>query len=332
MANPAPPSDDGTMLAAVLERFGAPYTLKRVPRPGPPQGHDLVIKVLAASYCHTDAVFAAGNMSHKALPRVGSHEFAGEIVAMGPLVVPGDRGGLDRGVRVGVVGLAYHPCGVCYECTHSDDADIPGYSVYCPRATNLGLSRDGGFQEYCLVDSRQVAPLPVDGGGLSAVQAAPMMCAGLTIWAALQHPRVRAACCGAWCGTTWVATAAAAVATGATDDQPNSERGVDAAIVLPEAQEAFDTGMALLRNHGTLVVVSFPPTPFALKAQDVVFRDIAVVGTLLGSQRQLRDMLAFCTAHGVAAQVRTFPLRQVNELVEEYHRGFGGKLVVDMTL
>ncbi|KAL6406125.1 hypothetical protein AUP68_10688 [Ilyonectria robusta] len=174
-----------TMLAAVVERFGEEYAMKQVPRPSPPEGHDILIKVLAASYCHTDSVFAAGGLSQE-LPRVGCHEFAGEVIAIGPDVTS-DRG-IARGVRVGVPGRAYHPCGACYECTHPGGQDEMGYSPYCPRAGNLGLTRDGGFQEYCLVDSRQVAPLPE---GLSATQAAPLMCAGLTIWAALQHEKVR---------------------------------------------------------------------------------------------------------------------------------------------
>lgn len=108
--------------------------------------------------------------------------------------------------------------------------------------------------------------------------------------------------------------------------------GLDAVIVLPEAQAAFDYGMQLLRDHGKCVVVSFPERGFHLSARDLVFRGITVVGSLVGSNKVLREMLAFAAAHGVRAKVKTFPLARLNELVEAYHRGDGGKLVVDMSL
>ncbi|KAH8697117.1 chaperonin 10-like protein [Talaromyces proteolyticus] len=375
MATPNLPSD--TMLAAVLEQFGEPYSMQQIPRPGSPQGQDILIKVLAASYCHTDAVFASGQLSQD-LPRVGCHEFAGEIIALGPDVSSEQE--LAVGVRVGVPGRAYHPCGACYECTHPDK-DIMGYSPYCPSSGNLGLTRDGGFQQYCLVDSRQVAMIP---DGLTATQTAPLMCAGLTIWAALHHDKVRwasgIAILGAGGGLGHLGVQFAAhlgmqvLAIDANDrslellqqikatlgpvgqrvyitdarkydisampaliqksspDIPVTELGVDAVILLPESQAAFDMGMNLLRNHGTMVVVSFPEKKLEVSAHDLVFRDINVVGSLVGRNHQLREMLVFATKHGVSAKVKTFPFEQLNNLVEEYHKGYGGKLVVDMTL
>jgi D-arabinose 1-dehydrogenase-like Zn-dependent alcohol dehydrogenase len=168
------------MRAQVLEAFNTPYTLKDVPKPPNPEGHDLLVRILAASYCHTDAVFAYGAMSQQ-LPRVGSHEFAGEVVSMGSSV-PKSLG-LSSAVAVGVPGRAYHPCGQCKECTENE-TDPEGYGVYCTKAGNLGLMRDGGFQDYCLVDSRQVAPIPP---GMAVVDTAPLMCAGITIWRALNR-------------------------------------------------------------------------------------------------------------------------------------------------
>lgn len=362
------------MLAAVVERFGEPYAMKQVPRPSPPEGHDILIRVLAASYCHTDSVFAAGGLSQE-LPRVGCHEFAGEVIAVGPDVTT--HRGIALGVRVGVPGRAYHPCGTCYECTHPGQDDM-GYSPYCPHAGNLGLTRDGGFQEYCLVDSRQVAPLPQ---GLPAAQAAPLMCAGLTIWAALQHEKVRNArrvgIIGAGGGLGHLGVQFAAhlgkevVAIDANDQSlellnrikhnlnssasrvhiadarsmdidamrimgqdstgaPSTEVGLEAVILLPESQRAFDMGMKLLRNHGVMVVVSFPKDKLAVSAHDLVFRNISLVGSLVGRNHQLREMLDFVMQHKVSAEVKTFPFDQLNQLVVQSHQGLGGKLVIDM--
>ncbi|WAO95372.1 PKS-ER domain-containing protein [Fusarium falciforme] len=323
-----------TQTAAVVERFGEPYILKQIPRPENPKGPDLLIKVLAASYCHTDAVFAAGLLSQD-LPRIGCHEFAGEVVAVGPEVR-----GIVVGQRVGVPGRAYHPCGSCYECTHPGQDEM-GYSPYCPQAGNLGLTRDGGFQEYCLVDSRQIAPLPES---LHATQAAPLMCAGLTIWSALQHEKALQlvqqvkADLGEAGKRVHISDARSkdpetmkSMGCSTAGIAP-TEIGLDAVILLPESQRAFDMGMKLLRNHGTMVVVSFPKDKLSVSAHDLVFRDIAVVGSLVGRNHQLREMLGFVVKHQVQVRVKTFPFDQLNELGEQSHQGEGGKLVIDMTL
>ena len=173
-------SNTATMRAQVLEAFNTAYVLKDVPKPSGPTGVDILVQVEAASYCHTDAVFASGAMWQD-LPRIGSHEFAGTIVAMGPDVSPDLN--LKVGLRVGIPGRAFHPCGKCKECTQND-GDPKEYGVWCTKAGNLGLSADGGFQEYCIADSRQVAPVPA---GMTSVETAPLMCAGLTIWNALSR-------------------------------------------------------------------------------------------------------------------------------------------------
>lgn len=90
------------MRAQVLTAFNKPYEFRDdLEKPPEPQGKDILVKVQAASYCHTDAVFASGSMWQD-LPRVGSHEFAGVIEALGP-EVGGDLG-LEEGMNVGVPG------------------------------------------------------------------------------------------------------------------------------------------------------------------------------------------------------------------------------------
>ncbi|KAL2699823.1 hypothetical protein AAEP93_009798 [Penicillium crustosum] len=369
------------MRAQVLEEFNTPYRLKSVPEPPEPEGQDLLINVEAASYCHTDAVFASGAMWQD-LPRIGSHEFAGVIVSMGPDVSP-DLG-LKIGTNVGVPGRAFHPCGSCYQCTNNH-GDPHQYGVYCTKAGNLGLSRDGGFQDFCIVDSRQVAPIPPS---MTAVDTAPLMCAGLTIWNALEQGNVKlekgggdgmtVAISGAGGGLGHLGVQFAAklgckvVAIDASDAalalvrrvveelgslgclvtivdariQPaedvrwavcgkpepslEGEKGVDAVLILPEAQQAFDYGMKLLKDHGTCVTVSFPKDGFRIQPRDLVFRYVKMVGVLVGRNRQLRDMLNFAAQEGVRAISKTYSLEELNRLVDDYNGGASGKLVVDM--
>jgi D-arabinose 1-dehydrogenase-like Zn-dependent alcohol dehydrogenase len=371
-----------TMRAQVLEAFNTPYKFKDIAKPSNPTGTDILVKVEAASYCHTDAVFAGGAMWQD-LPRVGSHEFAGTIVALGS-DVPSELN-LKEGMSVGVPGRAFRPCGKCYECINND-GDPQGYGVWCTKAGNLGLSSDGGFQEFTLADSRQVAPMP---SNMTAVETAPLMCAGVTIWSALATANIKmeseanegkiVAISGAGGGLGHLGVQFAAklgckvMAIDASDSalklldgviedlgpfgknvtivdareesaenarlrvcgQPESglegEKGADAALILPESQKALDYGMRLLRNHSVCVLVSFPKEGFHMQPRDLVFRHISMVGVLVGRNHQLRAMLNFAAKEGVRAKVTTYKLEQLNELVDDYHRGASGKLVILMS-
>jgi D-arabinose 1-dehydrogenase-like Zn-dependent alcohol dehydrogenase len=377
------------MRAQLLTSFNKPYVFTNDhPKPGTVPPGDVLVRVLAASYCHTDTVYSQGVMAPATLPRIGCHEFAGEIVAHGEGISAELLERLARGTLVGVPVRSYHPCGQCSECIYTKD-DVKRYSVFCQHAGRLGVSIDGGFQDYVCVDARQLEPIP---SPLSPIEVAPLMCAGLTIFAALQRvqyeTKIREATCtsvaiigaGGGLGHLGVqfalkmgfmkviaadasdgalATVREAVKNctanelakltlvdvretdhvalfkpesptpdGTLDDNP----GVDAIIVLPETQMAFDYGMKLLRRHGIAVIVSFPQNGFVVHPNDLVFRDIKVVGSLIGTHAQLKEMMGFAAQNGVRACTRSFALEQLNELVAEYHKGNGGKLVVDMSL
>ena len=363
------------MKAYVLEQFNTPYNLRDLPVPQIEDPHDILIRVAAASYCHTDAVLASGSMHPPALPLIGCHEFAGTVVALSSETSLSHD--FKVGDRVAVPGRGYHVCGKCVECQHPSgpDPDEPGYSVYCPYAAGgLGVGKDGGFREYALVDSRQVEMIP---NGMAEVDVAPLMCAGLTIYSALRKcelqpgQRVGIMGCGGGLGhlglqfatkmglkTTGVDVApraldlARGLNTGAdvldaskesADDARQkmgredgrehiSEMGLDAVLILPESQKSFNYGIDLVRNGGLVVVVSFPPEGFQLSAADLVFRRIRVVGSLIGTNKAMRDMFAFCVQHEVKAKFKTYPFSRLNELVEDYHAGSAGKLVLDMSM
>ncbi|KAK0255894.1 hypothetical protein B0A54_11154 [Friedmanniomyces endolithicus] len=365
------------MKAQVLEAFNQPYALKTLPIPQLASNDDLLIKVDAASYCHTDAVLASGQMrpNPPSFPHISCHEFAGTIVSLSDSPSPAAKQ-YRVGQKVGAPGRAYHPCGTCFECldTTRQDSDYVGYSVYCSNAGNNGISRNGGFSEYAVVDARQVALLPES---ITPVDAAPLMCAGITVFGALKRCNLSrgqsVGIIGAGGGLGHLglqfATAmglktlgvdaadaplqlAKSLGTGAeiidarsqnaealvqrlgkeADESNIANMGLDAVIVLPEAQSGFDFGMALLKHHGVCVVVSFPEAGFHVSARDLVFRDIRIIGSLVGGNGTLREMLEFAAEHGVKAVSKTFALAELNGLVEEYHKAAGGKLVVDMSV
>ncbi|KAK5035522.1 hypothetical protein LTS07_002961 [Exophiala sideris] len=363
------------MKAFLLEKFKTPYALREVPVPTLEDADDILIRVEAGSYCHTDAVVAMGTVVLPPLPHVGCHEYAGTVVALaqGKEV----SHGLRIGDRVAVSGRGNHVCGVCRECRDPSEVlpDKSGYSVYCPLSgAGLGVDRPGGFREYAVVDARQVAPIPES---MSAVEVAPLMCAGLTVYTALKKcdltagQRVGIVGCGGGLGhlglqfatkmglqTTGIDIAprslqlARDLDTGATiidaskqtakearqqmgkDDgfSLESEMGLDAVLILPESQKSFQYGIDLVRNGGLVVVISFPPEGFHLDAGDLVFRRIRLVGSLIGSNRAMVEMLEFCVKENVKAKITIFPFSKLNDLVEAYHSGVPGKLVVDMSL
>lgn len=360
------------MKAQVLEEYHKPYAFVDLPVPSIASENDLIIKVDAAGYCHTDAVLAAGQYAPNPpnFPHISSHEFAGTVVKSNTSAAAKEY---PVGTRVGVPGLGYHACGSCFKCQKSKD-EGESYSLFCSNAASNGISKHGGFSEYAVADARQLAPLP---DSMDATDAAPLMCAGVTIYQALKRchlssgQRVGIVGCGGGLGhlglqfadamglrTTGIdasdgplklakdlgtkADIVDARSTKAEDvvqrigkednKTDEADMGLDAVIILPESQASFDYGMKLLRNHALCVVVSFPEKGFHVDSRDLVFRDLAVVGSLLGHVSTLREMVAFAAKHNVKAVKKTYGLAKLNELVEEYHKGGGGKLVVDMTL
>jgi propanol-preferring alcohol dehydrogenase len=312
----------------------------------------------------------------KKLPHIGCHEFAGTVVSHSEDPSP-EALEFKLGDKVGVPGRSYHACGECFECQGSKDPiahDDHEYSVHCLEAENNGISKDGGFAEYAVADARQLAPIP---SSMTAVETAPLMCAGITIYAALKRAKLqpgdrvgiigaggglghlglqyaikmgykvlgvdaadgplqlaRSLDTGAKIVDARVEKAADIVQQLGSEDSKKytAEMGLDAVIILPESQEAFDYAMTLLKTHGKCVVVSFPEKGFHISARDVVFRDISIIGSLVGSNKTLREMLDFSARNGVRAVTGSYPLSKLNDLVEEYHRGKGGKLVIDVTL
>ncbi|KAF4550835.1 Zinc-binding dehydrogenase-like protein 1 [Elsinoe fawcettii] len=242
-----------------------------------------------------------------------------------------------------------------------------------PKGGSNGLSKDGGFAQYALVDARQCVILPDD---LPAVDAAPLMRAGVTIYNAIKRcelklgQRIGIVGCGGDLGHLGLQFADAmglrvtgvdaadgplqlarslgtradivdARATpveevvlkiGAEDGKTDrADMGLDAVIILPESQISFEYGTKLLRNHSLCLVVSIPVNGFRVSAWDLVFRDITVRGTILGTNEILRETVEFAAKHGVRPIKKTYALADLNGLVDEYKKGWGGKFVLDVS-
>jgi D-arabinose 1-dehydrogenase-like Zn-dependent alcohol dehydrogenase len=159
------------MRVVQIPRPNGPFELveREIPEPGTTS---VRIKISACGICHSDSFTKEGTFPGIRYPRVPGHEIAGIIDAVGTGVV-----GWSAGQRVGVGWHGGH-CGYCDSCRRGD-------FVTCQTAAQVpGITYDGGYADYMIAPAEALALIPED---LSAVEAGPLMCAGITTFNALRH-------------------------------------------------------------------------------------------------------------------------------------------------
>ena len=157
------------MRAMVLHTAGKPLELQDIPIPNPDK-NQLLLKVQTCGLCRTDLHIMDGELDNPNLPLVLGHQIVGTIEEVGENVA-----GLKKGDKVGVPWLGY-TCGNCEFC-HNDQENL------CDNAQFTGYDINGGFAEYAVADARFCFPIPEN---YPAVQAAPLLCAGLIGYRALR--------------------------------------------------------------------------------------------------------------------------------------------------
>jgi D-arabinose 1-dehydrogenase-like Zn-dependent alcohol dehydrogenase len=162
------------MRAVQVSRPNGPLELveREIPEPGP----DAVrIRVEACGICHSDAFTKEGTWPGLDYPRIPGHEVAGVVDALGAHVA-----GLKVGQRAGVGWHGGH-CGRCDSCRRGD-------FITCVEVRYPGISYDGGYADYVIVPQEAVVRIPES---LSAVEAGPLMCAGITTYNSLRNSGAR---------------------------------------------------------------------------------------------------------------------------------------------
>src|SRR5271154_6034454 len=163
------------MHAAVVEQFGKPLSLLEVDIPSPGAGQ-ILVKTEACGVCGTDVHAVRGDWPVKpTLPFIPGHEAIGRIAAVGSGVTI-----VKEGDRVGVPWL-YSACGHCEYC-------LSAWETVCPDAQFGGYTKNGGFAEYILADPNYVAHIPA---GLTAIEAAPLICAGITTYKGIKQTETK---------------------------------------------------------------------------------------------------------------------------------------------
>jgi propanol-preferring alcohol dehydrogenase len=342
------PSKAGQMNVAVVEQFGTPLLLKEWDIPTPATGQ-ILIKTEACGVCHTDLHAAHGDWPVKpTLPFIPGHEAIGLVAAVGSGVTI-----VKEGDRVGVPWL-YSACGHCEYC-------LRGWETVCAEAQFGGYTRNGGFAEYLLADPTYVAHVPA---GLAAVDAAPLICAGVTTYKGIKESGAKP---GEWMAISGAGglghlaiqyakamglfvcaididdgKLAHAKQVGA-DLVINAKAGDPAAILKKEtgggahgvlitapSLPAFKQGVGMTRKRGTCVLVGLPPGEFPVPLFDVVANCITIRGSFVGTRQDMAEALAFAAEGLVKADIELQPLSSINQIFDRLEHGqVASRVVLD---
>jgi D-arabinose 1-dehydrogenase-like Zn-dependent alcohol dehydrogenase len=324
-----------TMRVAQVSRPNGPFEIieRQIPEPG---AGAVRIKVQACGICHSDSLVKDGAFPGIEYPRVPGHEVAGVIDTVGPGVA-----GLAPGQRAGVGWHGGH-CGNCDYCRR-------GEFFACVTGQVTGLTFDGGYAEYMIAPASAVARMPAE---LPPVDAAPLMCAGITTFNGLRNSGARpgdvVAVLGlGGLGHLGVQYAAKmgfhTVGIARGKDKEPLARQLGASIYIDS--QAQDPATELLKLGGARVILA---TATSGEAMSAVQGGLAVNGTLLivgaatsmqvspllllGGRRSIKgwysgtsidseDTLAFSARTGVRSMNETFPLERVTEAYDRMMSG-----------
>ncbi|PID05922.1 MULTISPECIES: alcohol dehydrogenase AdhP [unclassified Sporosarcina] len=334
------------MKAAIVKEFQTKLQIEDTLKPTPGAGQALV-KLEACGVCHTDLHAINGDWPVKPkLPLIPGHEGVGIVEAVGPNVTS-----VKIGDRVGIPWL-YSACGECDYC-------LEGKETLCHSQENGGYSVDGGYAEYCLAAADYVAKIPEN---LSSVEAAPILCAGVTTYKAL---KVSGAKPGDWVaiygigglghvalqyakamGFNVVAVdiadeklelakklGADITVNGKNEDPAEAIQkqvgGVQAAISVAVSQVPFEQAYRSVKRGGTLVAVGLPHEDLPIPIFNTVLNGITVKGSIVGTRIDMKEALDFAARGKVKAQIETAPLSDVNAVLEKMEKGqINGRIVL----
>ena len=324
--------------AAVVHEFHAPLRIDHVPAAQLEAGQ-VRVKVEATGLCHTDIHAACGDWPVKPSPPfVPGHEGVGIVVELGPGVNE-----VAIGDRVAMPWLGY-ACGHCDHC-------VSGWETLCLEQKNMGYSFDGTFGEYATAYARYVVKVPA---GVDPFDAAPLTCAGVTTYKAVKVAGTRSSDLVAVFGVGGLGHLAiqyAAIAGGrviavdiheekltlarelgaeftinAAEEDPIAAiqklGGADQAIALAVAPKAFEQAYGSLRRGGTLVFVALPAdNDVKIPIFETVLNGITIVGSIVGTRAELRDVFALHAAGKTTVIRETRPLAEVNAAIADVEAG-----------
>jgi len=327
--------DVATMKIARIPAANAKFEITDVdiPDPGPRQ---VRVKVHACGVCHSDVLTVVGIMGNS-YPRSPGHEVAGVVDAVGDDVTSWAVG--DR-VGVGWFGGCDFTCEACRR----------GDFISCENGQIPGIAYDGGYAEYMVAPAEALARIPDD---LSDVDAAPLMCAGITTFNALRESVARPGDLVAVLGVgglghlgiqfaAKMGFEVAAIARG-TDKEPlakelgahhyidskavdvaeelNRLGGAQVVLATVTVADAMTVTLDGLKARGQLVVVGAPNDPLQVPGASIIFKSSAVQGHASGTSQDSEDTLRFSALTGVRPMIETMPLSEAQSAFDKMMSG-----------
>jgi len=300
---------------------------------------DVQIKILFCGVCHSDLHYARNEWHYTVYPAVPGHEIVGEITSIGDGV-----SAFKIGDRVGV-GCIVDSCRRCASCQE-------GLEQYCEAGMTgtyggtdkvIGEPTKGGYSNSIVVDKNYVLHIPA---GMDLASAAPLLCAGITVYSPLRH-------WGAGAGkkvgiiglgglghmgiklahamgaqTVLFTTSSGKMADGRrlgaddvvlskdADDMARHANSFDLIIDTVSANHDLMPYFNLLKRDATMVQVGAPEHPLPIGIFPLLMKRASFAGSAIGGIAETQEMLDFCAAKGIAADVEIIPIQYINEAYE----------------
>ncbi len=301
---------------------------------GPLGPHEVKIRVTCCGVCQNDLAMIDNDWGLSEYPLVAGHEIVGTVAAIGQ-----DVDGLPVGQRVGVG----WQCGSCAECEYC----ARGEEHLCAKEERTIVEHCGGWANSVRAEARFALPIPE---AIPSVEAAPLLCAGSTVFAPILHHRVTAqmktAVVGfggpghlavqflakSGCEVTAMSPtrneaadarklgAAHFIATEGTSELENAPHTFDFILYTAAAPLAWEQYLRALRPGGTLVLCGLPDAQLKFSVSQLT-SEKRIAGARCGSPSDMARMLAFAARTGVRPMIETFPMREINAAVEHARAG-----------
>jgi propanol-preferring alcohol dehydrogenase len=326
--------------AALLYELGGPLRVEDTARVVP-QPDEVLVRVEACGVCHSDLHMAMGDWPDVAaqmqFPAILGHEVVGRVVEVGA-----EARSVAVGDRVGV-GWLHSTCGECEMCRS-------GAENICRNRLVTSLAAPGGFAEFIRIKASHAIPVPEP---LPSAEAAPLFCAGLTVYHALRNAGVQAGQRVAVIGIGGLGHlgvqlarhfGAEVVAVDVSDAKLELAKSLGAAhavhammkdatkqiraggepqvvMVTSNSKQSYDLAFRVLRRRGTLAVVGLPKEDIGFNADNLVVKEHRIVGSAVGTRKEMRELLELAAAGRVRCEVGTHPLEAINEIFARMQRG-----------
>jgi len=325
------------MRVAQIPKAGADFQVveRKIPQPG---AGEVRIKVEACGVCHSDALTKDGLWPGIQYPRVPGHEVAGTIDQLGPGVTA-----WKQGQRAGV-GWHGGQDNTCRECRRGDFRN-------CRNLRIPGISYDGGYQEFMIAPVEALVAIP---DTLSWVEAAPLLCAGITTYNALRHSGAlpgdlvavqgigglghlgvqfaskfgyKVAAVGRGPGNAALAKKLGAhlyIDTSATNAAEELQKlgGARAILATAPNSKAMSELVDGLSANGKLIVIGATFEPLEVSPVQLIVGSRSIQGWAAGTPADSEDTLHFAELSGVRPMIETYPLEKA---AEGYARMMSGK-------